>query len=516
MSRTAFRFRVTTFVLLALSAADASAQAPTAAPAPKPPTNDYWVYVGAESADRIYRVRFGPSGGAVERSVVVGESAVEMEGPHGLQISRDGKFLHMTTGHGSPDGKYWKFELGPDTLVGPGIFLGYFPASLDLTPDGMYAFVVNFNLHGEMVPSSVSVVYTPTNTEVARITTCTMPHGSRVDRSGSWQYSTCMMDDQLVEIDTRSFEVSRRFSVAKGKEGALPATFVSEHAQHAASGHRMPMPPASCSPTWAQPSADGKKVYVACNKADEILELDHASWTVTRRFPTGRGPYNLAVTPDGRLLLASLKQGGAFQVFDLASGSSVLQTKSSTTVTHGIAVSPDSKYAFVSNESVGAKPGRVDVYDLAALVRVAAVDVGQQAGGIAFWKMAPAGPSASSDAALEGLFRWIAVDGRAAPADFPPGSGALLTAGSLDLRDVGAARSAQGGRFGLRFTTQSPTDTARATAQSGRFRIVGDSLHFSPTGREDRPPVMFRYSWRPDSTLVLTDAQGHVWTYIRR
>jgi hypothetical protein len=32
----------------------------------------------------------------------------------------------------------------------------------------------------------------------------------------------------------------------------------------------------------------------------------------------------------------------------------------------------------------------VDVYDLAALARVASVEVGQQAGGIAFWKMEPA------------------------------------------------------------------------------------------------------------------------------
>jgi len=52
-----------------------------------------------------------------------------------------------------------------------------------------------------------------------------------------------------------------------------------------------------------------------------------------------------------------------------------------------VAVSPDSRYAFVSNEGVGAAPGKVDIYDLAARVRVAVVDVGQQAGGIAFWKM---------------------------------------------------------------------------------------------------------------------------------
>jgi len=372
------------------AAACASSTTPAPVPAPATsasataPTANYWVYVGAESADLVHRVRFGPDGAVVEKTFPVGESAPEMEGPHGLQISRDGKFLHMTTGHGSPDGKYWRYVLGPDTLAGPGIFLGYFPASIDVTPDGLYAFVVNFNLHGEMVPSSVSVIYTPTHTEVARTETCTMPHGSRVDPTGTRQYSTCMMDDQVVEIDTRTFAVSRRFGLAKGKEGPIATGAMGAHSGHGS------MPPASCSPTWAQPSADGSKVYVACNKADAIVEIDAARWEIARRFPTGRGPYNLGVTPDGRLLIATLKQGGGVQIFDLATGQSVLTTKSSTNVTHGVAISSDSRYAFVSNEAVGAAPGKVDVYDLRTLTRVADVPVGQQAGGIAFWKMEPA------------------------------------------------------------------------------------------------------------------------------
>src|SRR5688572_1880655 len=221
-------------VLVLVASVPACAQrAPrgTTAPAARAaPERNYWVYVGAESADLIHRIRFGPETIVVEKSTPVGESPVEMEDPHGLQISRDGKFLHLTTGHGSPDGKYWRYVLGPDTLAGPGIFLSYFPASLDVTPDGLYAFVVNFNLHGEMVPSSVSVVYTPTNTEVARTQTCTMPHGSRVEPSGGYQYSTCMMDDQLVELDTRTFDVSRRFSLAKGREGPMATQWKSEHA----------------------------------------------------------------------------------------------------------------------------------------------------------------------------------------------------------------------------------------------------------------------------------------------
>jgi DNA-binding beta-propeller fold protein YncE len=369
------------------------------------PTARYWVYVGAESADLLHRIRFGPDGTTVEKTFGIGELPNEMEGPHGLAISADGRFLYMTTGHGRPDGKWWKYELPADKLAGEGIELGFFPASIDVTPDGLYAMSVNFNLHGDMVPSTVSVVYTPTNTEVARIVTCTMPHGSRIDSTGTRQYSTCMMDDQLVEIDARKFEVARRFSVAKGKEGPLPATTES-HDAHA--GHVMPgakpkppvdpaavgyvgerheMTPATCSPTWAQPSADGRRIFVACNKADEILEIDRDTWTLTRRLPTGRGVYNLAVTPDGRLLVATLKQGSMIEIFDIASGKSLTRLKSSTTLAHGVTVSSDSRYAFVSSEGVGSAPGKVDVVDLHARAIAGTVDVGQQASGIAFWKM---------------------------------------------------------------------------------------------------------------------------------
>jgi DNA-binding beta-propeller fold protein YncE len=357
-----------------------AAQVPAVARAPHP-GHTYWLYVGAESADKIYRVRFGPEGAVVEKTIEIGESATEMEGPHGLQISADGRYLHMTTGHGSPDGKYWRYLLGPDTLAGPGLFLGFFPASLDVTPDGLYAFAVNFNLHGAMVPSSVSVVYTPEQTEVARITTCVMPHGSRMSPDGRRQYSTCMMDDQLVEVDAVGFKVARRFSLHRGSEGALPENW--EPMSHV--GHQMPA--TTCSPTWAQPSVDGSKVYVACNKADTIVEIDRGSWTVTRRLAAGRGPYNLAVTPDGKLLVATLKQGNGMQVWDIATGASVMTAPTSNRLAHGVTISSDSRYAFISSEGVGAQPGKVDIYDLVARMPAGSVDVGQQASGITFWKM---------------------------------------------------------------------------------------------------------------------------------
>ena len=56
-------------------------------------------------------------------------------------------------------------------------------------------------------------------------------------------------------------------------------------------------------------------------------------------------------------------------------------------IVHGIVVSPDNRYAFISVEGVGSEPGTVEVIDLTSLKTVATVDVGSQAAGIDFWKM---------------------------------------------------------------------------------------------------------------------------------
>ena len=378
----------------------------TAGPAPATagPAVDavYYVYVGAESADLIHRIRFDAAGVSLDQTTPVGEMAVENEGPHGLNVSPDGRNLYMTTAHGIPDGKMWKFDAGPDTLVAAPILLGNFPSTLDLTPDGLYAFVANFNLHGEHVASTVSVVYTPDMVEVDQIATCTMPHGLRIGPDGLFAYTNCMMDDQMVEIDTRTFEVSRRFSVATGREGEITGYEVPEiltgpngmtraGAGVRAGGMEMRTMEPTCSPTWVQPTPDGATLFVACNKSDEILVIDRESWTLERKFPAGRAPYNLGITPDGSVLVASLKGAGQVQFFDAATGESKAIVPSTTTVTHGVAITPDSRYVFVSVEGKGAEPGKVDVYDLGSFELVGSVGVGQQAGGIIFWKMVPSG-----------------------------------------------------------------------------------------------------------------------------
>ena len=353
------------------------------------PDKDYLVYVLSEAADRIALVRFGPDGMRVEQQIETGEMPVDIDGPHGIVVSPDRQFYYVTIAHGRPFGSVWKYSTKDNSLVGK-TTLSHFPATLDVTPDGNFLFVVNFNLHGDMVPSTVSIVSTQTMTEVARIKTCTMPHGSRLNAQGTKQYSACMMDDMLVEIDTRSLKATRHFIVTKNKEQGMtgPPATAPKHATHSAGHGAEPPKPGdnSCSPTWAEPSVDGASIYVACNASSEIVEINAGSWQVVRRIPARAGVYNLEVTRDGQRLIATNKRDQSVSIYDLKSGKELARIPTKRNVLHGVVVSPDDRYAFVTVEGVGSEPGTVEVIDLASLKTVATVDVPPGAAGIDFYK----------------------------------------------------------------------------------------------------------------------------------
>lgn len=213
------------------------------------------------------------------------------------------------------------------------------------------------------------------------------------------------MDDLLVEIDAERMKVARTFRVSAGKEqgfdgmaprnassAALPAT--AEHgAEHASAntdahaGMDMSMLSATCSPTWAQPSIDGGRVYVACNKSNEIVEVDTKTWKLVRRIPAGNGVYNLGASPDGTLLVATNKRDASVSIFSTDTGKELARIQTKRKVLHGVAITPDSRYAFVTVEGVGSEPGTVEIIDLKTREKVATADTPSQAAGIDFWKM---------------------------------------------------------------------------------------------------------------------------------
>src|SRR5687768_9591736 len=106
------------------------------------PDKDYLVYVVSEAADKITLIRFGPKGAGIERSFDTGSMPTDIDGPHGIAISPDKKFYYVSLANGRPFGSVWKYNASNDAVMGRAQ-LGFFPATMDLSKDGEFLYVVN-------------------------------------------------------------------------------------------------------------------------------------------------------------------------------------------------------------------------------------------------------------------------------------------------------------------------------------------------------------------------------------
>ena len=73
------------------------------------------------------------------------------------------------------------------------------------------------------------------------------------------------------------------------------------------------------------------------------------------------------------------------EIKNLKTGKSKV-VNNTTKVSHGVVISPDNKYAFISVEGIGGEPGKLDVIDIRKAKLISSIAVGKQAGGIALWK----------------------------------------------------------------------------------------------------------------------------------
>lgn len=350
-------------------AAPPEAASPEASPPEKAaadivrPTHDYYAYVCAESEDEVALLRFGPGGFEIVKTIEVGTFPAEIEGPHGINVSPSGRYWYVSVAHGLPFGTIHKYKTGTDEWQAD-VKVGLFPATLDISPTTGLLYVVNSDFYGDPKPSTLSVVESSTMTEVASIATGTMPHGARLSRDGRLLYSVNMMDDELVEVDALRFEVRRRLLLDTGDPKAPRVE-----------------------PSWVTAPTRDNKVYVAALSGNRLFEIDLETFTASRVLgPTANGPYNLAVTPDANTLVVTYKKSDAIGFWNLATGDEIAQRPTSRRIPHGVAISTDGQFSFITVEGVGGEPGLVEVFDNRSHERVGSIEIGKQAGGIALWE----------------------------------------------------------------------------------------------------------------------------------
>jgi YVTN family beta-propeller protein len=298
-------------------------------------------------------------------------------------MAPDQRSYYVSIAHGAPYGTLWRIDAAADTLLGRAT-LEFYPTTIALTPDGELAFVANSDFFGDRPRKNpVSVVHTASMEKIADVTACDMPHGVRVNRAGTRVYVTCMDSDELLELDVSTFEVTRR-----ARTGI--ATAEGGHASHGAgagagaAAGAAPAAPAggACAPTFVSVSPDDRTLFVACNTGNTLQVWDAATLEQRRQVPVGKGAYNVEVSPDGALVLVTNKKEKSVSLIDAHSLQELARIPTTKPVVHGIAWSPDGRYAYISQESVGADPGAVDMIDVAARRVIATVPLPAQPTGI--------------------------------------------------------------------------------------------------------------------------------------
>ena len=358
---------------------------------------NYYAYVASESEDTVSLIKFDGNEAVEAERIDVGFMFAEIEGPHGITVDPSGDFWYVSLAHGNPFGTLVKYSTETNQAVAR-TTLGLFPASMEISTITGFLYCVNFNLHGSMKPSNVSVVDPETMTEITKITTGSMPHGSRLSPDGLFQYSVAMMSGELFEIDALGLKVNRvldlenkMMSKKKMDDKMMNKNMEDKTMNNDKKETMMSSMPnmkhSMVKPTWVIPHPNQNIAYIAGNGSDEVIEVNLDKWEVSDRFKTGKGPYNLEITPNGKLLVGTIKSEGKTAIWNLENKEELAIIKNTTSVSHGIAISSDSKYAFISVEGIGGEPGIVDIIDLESFELVSSVEVGKQAGGIAFWKM---------------------------------------------------------------------------------------------------------------------------------
>jgi DNA-binding beta-propeller fold protein YncE len=350
----------------------------------------YRVGVVSESGDIVTWLKPGMGTLTQGQVVPVGIMPADIDGPHNLAVSPDQRFYYISIAHGTPFGTLWKMDARADTLVGRAP-LEMFPTTIAVTPDGELAFVANSDFHGDHPRTNVvSVVHTPTMTTITHLPACDMPHGVKSNHAGTLVYISCMNSDELLEIEVATLRILRRARTGSGHD--MTATSPANHAGHAPGAPWAPAGAAaghdeSCAPTFVSVSPDDRTLYAACNHGNSLQVWDAATLTLRKEIPLGAGAYNVEPSPDGRWVIVTNKKAQSFSLVDAGSLMEVARVPTTKKIVHGVAYSPDGRYAFISQESIGADPGAVDMFDLTTRRTVATVPVPAQPTGVAVLRL---------------------------------------------------------------------------------------------------------------------------------
>ena len=275
--------------------------------------------------------------------------------PHNLQISADGRWLlvvgmpahaeHQTGAMSA--GELLVFSTA--TLDKPAFSLpaGQHPAHVVTDLSGQRAFV------SDSAANLVRVFDLQARAQLGTVKTGSFPHGLRLSPDGKMLYVANMRSGSVSVIDTATLKEATQIAVGNG-------------------------------PVQVGFAPDGQQAYVSLSAENKLGIIDTKTQRLIGKVAVGRTPIQMYATADGRQVYVA-NQGSSSEPDDRVSvidpqTFSVVATLTTGKGAHGVSISSDGAYVFVSN----IEAGTFSVIDTASRTVVASHKVGAGPNGISY------------------------------------------------------------------------------------------------------------------------------------
>lgn len=314
------------------------------------------LYVTSGVTDEV--LRLDPADGSLVGRISLDRRRGEVDEPHGVAVSPDGRYGYVTLAHGEPT--LWKFEVGSDRVIGR-VPLGTSGAArIGISPNGRRGFVPDYYRAAGGRVSRIAVVDLVDMRVLDRPRICAAPHHAEV--SGRLVAVTCSLSDELVLLDAESLQVVRRFYV-----------------------DRDPGPPGEprYKPLNLAWSAAGDRVYVTLFRSAEVRAYDLEGGQVGA-LTVGAGPAQAALTPDGSGLVVANRDDDSVSLIDVDSMVERARIAVGRSHPHGVALDRTGRIAYVSTEGDVGTAGGVVALDLQDRRLLWSRDAGHYTLGIAY------------------------------------------------------------------------------------------------------------------------------------
>jgi YVTN family beta-propeller protein len=183
--------------------------------------------------------------------------------------------------------------------------------------DGRTVYVTNFQ------GASVSVVDTRSWTKTKDIAVPDRPFDAVLSPDGRFVYVACYGGSAVAVIDAASASLAGTIALPQGTQ-----------------------------PYGIAISPDGRYVYASDNANGQLLVLDANARSYLRAVPIGAKPALIARSPDGATLYVANGQAHSVSILDIGKDAAQPALRASVDVgggyPHGIAVTPDGRYAVVA------------------------------------------------------------------------------------------------------------------------------------------------------------------------